>query len=311
MQLGDLDRDALERRDEHVRALDELRLEALVPADAVLLERADDEGVRGQVERRRAAMRRSASTSGKCSRSIPIGMRAPRSARRPPRGRARASPRASPGSRAKRSGADAESLVSAVELRVPGRPGPPVQVRRGEPVRRLQPARLQRLEVAREEDRLVGRRTAPTRRRDVVAETARGRREVSRVLVDRPASFARRRRRGASDSATRASVARTKPATRAARAQRRRARASPAKHLEVAVRDVGERCHADRGTALVELRDEAVERVGDLLGLVERDARRRRRAPGGRRSRGRRPASPLASASSSAFEHGSLRLGAR
>src|SRR5207247_9481948 len=51
VQLGHGLLQELEGRDEHVRALDELRLEALAPADAVLLEGADDEAGRRQPER--------------------------------------------------------------------------------------------------------------------------------------------------------------------------------------------------------------------------------------------------------------------
>ena len=48
VELGDVTARPAERRDEHVRALDQLRLEALAPADPVLLERPDDERVRGK-----------------------------------------------------------------------------------------------------------------------------------------------------------------------------------------------------------------------------------------------------------------------
>ena len=80
----------------------------------------------------------------------------------------------------------AESVVRAVELRVAGRPRPSVEIRRGEAVRRLHPAGLQSLEVAREEDRLVGREPCPSGGSDVVPETSRGRFEMSRVLVHGP-----------------------------------------------------------------------------------------------------------------------------
>src|SRR5512134_3685200 len=49
----------LERGHEHVRALDQLGLQALAPPDSVFLERADDELLRAEIERaprRRAAI---------------------------------------------------------------------------------------------------------------------------------------------------------------------------------------------------------------------------------------------------------------
>jgi hypothetical protein len=61
-----------------------------------------------------------------------------------------------------------------------------VEIRRGEAVRRPHPAGLQSLEVAREEDRLVGREPCPSGGSDVVPETPRGRFEMSRVLVHGP-----------------------------------------------------------------------------------------------------------------------------
>ena len=68
---------------------------------------------------------------------------------------------------------------------------------------------------------------------------------------------------------------------------------SPAQHLEIAIRDLGERCQPDRGTALVELEDEAVERVRRPPRARRTRRLRRRRAPDARRSRGRRPGARL------------------
>src|SRR5262245_44146100 len=85
------------------------------------------------------------------------------------------------------SGCRTERLEGAIELRIPRGSPPPVQVGGAEAMRRLEPARLQRLEVARQEDRLGACKPCPTRWCDLVAEAARGRLEVARVLVDRPA----------------------------------------------------------------------------------------------------------------------------
>src|SRR4029453_8574713 len=79
-----------------------------------------------------------------------------------------------------------EGLERPVELGVSRRPGPPVQVRRREAVRGLEPPRLQRLEMTREEHRLVTREPGPVGRSDAVSEPACGLLQVTGVLVDRP-----------------------------------------------------------------------------------------------------------------------------
>ena len=75
-----------------------------------------------------------------------------------------------------------------------------------------------------------------------------------------------------------------------ARARARSARpASPAKHLEITIGYVREWCDPDRGTAVVELGDEAVEGCHDTPRARRTPRLRRRRAPDAPRSRGRRP----------------------
>ena len=186
VQLGDLRRDSFEGSNENVRPLHELRLESFAPADAVLLERADHEGVGRQVERRSrcvAVLRRderelldvdSDRDHVDCARldarlehdlsHLLVGHLDPREAL----------------------GRRAESVVCTVELRVAGRPRPSMEIRRGEAMRRLHPAGLQSLEMAGEEDRLLGCEPCPPRSTDVVPETSRGRFEMSRVLVHGP-----------------------------------------------------------------------------------------------------------------------------
>ena len=186
MQLGDLGRDPLECRNENVRPLHELRLEAFVPADAVLLERADHEGVRGQVERGTgcdAALRRDEWEMLDVDSDRDHVHRARLDARLEHEVSHLLVRHLDPSEAIRRR---AESVVRAVELRVAGRPGPSVEIRRGEAVRRLHPAGLQSLEVAGEEDRLVGREPCPPGGCDVVPEPPRGRFEMSRVLVHGP-----------------------------------------------------------------------------------------------------------------------------
>jgi hypothetical protein len=80
----------------------------------------------------------------------------------------------------------AKGLGRPVELGVSRRPGPPVQIRRAEPMRRLQPARPQCLEMTREEDGLLAREPGPLGRSDVVAKPACRLLQVTGVLVDGP-----------------------------------------------------------------------------------------------------------------------------
>ena len=260
------------RRDEHVRPFYELRLEPLAPADAVLLERADDEGVGREVELLRAPpraqpRRRRAGSARDRSRS---GSRGPRR-RRPRRqdevahlGVGDLDPR--------------EAVRRAAAPRRPDRtPGSPAYP--GRPCRYAVASRCvasrasaaERLEVARQEDALP-RRTAPSPRGDLVTEPApsppggvRPRRPTTRPLADReeprvlgPARAcahrrAARRARGGHEASDRRAVIRAEP--RGSGPQPPRA-GDP-----------------DRGTALVELRDQPIERIRHLLRLVERDAR--------------------------------------
>ena len=147
------------------------------------------------------------------------------------------------------------------------------------------PAWLQRLEVAGEEDRLLGREPCPAwteRPRTRVA--ARSLRGVARPRR-RTSSCARRRRRGASGSAS------ARPRAHKPRASRRqqRTRRSPAKHLEVAIGNLGERCRPGSRHGARRAR----RRGGRGLPRPPRARRtprpRRPRAPDARRSRGRRP----------------------
>ena len=109
----------LERCDEHVGALDRLRLEPLGHPDAVLLERADDERVLRQAEQlaapRRAARRRRAETARARSRSG-SGGRAP--ARRPPRRTSSSISRWVTWTRSNRAAFRRERVEGSVELRV-------------------------------------------------------------------------------------------------------------------------------------------------------------------------------------------------
>ena len=84
-------------------------------------------------------------------------------------------------------GRSAKRVMGAVELGVARRSRPAVEVGRREPMRRLEPARPKRLEVAREKDRLRLREARPAGRGDVEAEAPSGRLEVARILVHRPA----------------------------------------------------------------------------------------------------------------------------
>ena len=70
-------REPLDRVEQHVRPLDQLRLEPVAPADAVLLERADDEARRpGSPSSRRASARSAASRAPEARRGrSPIGIR--------------------------------------------------------------------------------------------------------------------------------------------------------------------------------------------------------------------------------------------
>ena len=74
-RLGDPLAQLLGDGEQHVRALDQLRLEPVAPADAVLLERADDERGLGKPERA-AGVRPTLRVRGRnASVSIPIGIR--------------------------------------------------------------------------------------------------------------------------------------------------------------------------------------------------------------------------------------------
>ena len=79
-----------------------------------------------------------------------------------------------------------QCLEGDIELRVARRAGSAVQVRSAEPVRRLEPTRMQRLEMARQEDGLIFCVPGPGRRRYVVVEPQRGRLEMTCILVHRP-----------------------------------------------------------------------------------------------------------------------------
>ena len=158
-------------------------------ADAVLLERADDERVRGQAEAlagRAAQLGRR--RGGKCSRSMPIGMRCTRAGSTPAedddllhlpvRHLDAREPRVIAPQR----------LERAVELRVARRPRPAVEVREAEPVRRARPARVERLEVARVEDGLAAGEPRPGGRREPVPGRGARRAETyARLVVERPA----------------------------------------------------------------------------------------------------------------------------
>ena len=74
VQLGDLGRDALERVDEHVRPLHELRLEPFPQPTPSFWNEPTTNASAGRSSAARAAARRSGVTSGKFSMSIPIAI---------------------------------------------------------------------------------------------------------------------------------------------------------------------------------------------------------------------------------------------
>ena len=261
---------------------------------------------------RARARRRSASPSGNVSRSIPSGIRMTRSSGTPA-----ASDELAHLLVRHLHARDAVGVAAAAPRRrrrtpaSPACPGRPCMYASAEPVGDREPARRQRLEVARVEDGLAPAQGRPARRRDVVAEPASRGRDVLGVLVHRPAAAVA----DDEEPRVRAPPPRVRRADEPRRAQPGRGRhgdaravrerAQPREHLQVAVGDVGERRHADRRPPLVQLRREP--------------RRARRGAPPARRTR--TPASPTssgwpplrrntagspqASASSSAFEHGS------
>jgi hypothetical protein len=178
--------DPSKRGDEDIRTLDQLRLEALAPADTVLLERADDERVPGEPEARPCRGTALTRRDGKVLEvdsdryevdrarldaglqdevaHLVVGHLDPRDAVR----------------------IRAESVERSVELRVARSSGPTVQVGGAESMARLEPPELERLEVAREEDGLPFGERSPARGADLIAGALGHRFELPRVLVDGP-----------------------------------------------------------------------------------------------------------------------------
>ena len=85
-----------------------------------------------------------------------------------------------------------QRVVGEVELRIAGGPRQSVKVTQAEPVRRLEPARLQSAEMIVMEHRLPPREPSPGSGRNVVAEPARGGAQSIPVIVDRPAEVVSR-----------------------------------------------------------------------------------------------------------------------
>ena len=79
-----------------------------------------------------------------------------------------------------------ERLEARVELGDAGRARPSVQVRGRESMRRPEPVRAERFEMAREEDGLALREACPPRRADLEAEPSSGGEQVLCVFLDRP-----------------------------------------------------------------------------------------------------------------------------
>src|SRR5207253_2484442 len=146
---------AAQRLDEHVRALDVLRLGTRTPAHAVLVERPDDEGVAGQPERRP----RGGASPGRLWREVPQvdPDRDPEDLRGVDAARQNELVHLGVRDLDARELAVtlAEDAEAFVELRIPGRPGTAVEVRRGEAVRRPSPRLVQQRELAAAERRLA------------------------------------------------------------------------------------------------------------------------------------------------------------
>ena len=178
-----------ERLDEHVGALDRLRLGPVPHPDAVLLERADDERVGVEAELGPGGV----APAGVGEREA-VELDPDRDPVHPRRVDARgddeqlhlAMRHLDP---VEAVGVARERLVGTVELGEAGRPRAAVEVRHPEPVGRARPARVERGEVARVEDDLPPREPRPRGRPERVARLARDGGHVGRLVVERPAEL--------------------------------------------------------------------------------------------------------------------------
>ena len=173
--------------DEHVRALDCLRLVAVAHPDPVLLERADDERVGIEAERRTGA-------------GPPLGVaerealeldpdRDPVDATHVDAGRDDEQLELAMGhlDAVEPVRVAGERPERAIELREARRPRAPVEVRHPEPVRRAGPDRVERREVARVEDDLAPAVPGPRRLPEHVSGIPRDGGDVRGLVVERPA----------------------------------------------------------------------------------------------------------------------------
>ena len=187
-EVGDLAPSAVERLDEHVRALDRLRLEALAESHAVLLERADDERLGRKPERGPCG----ATLPGAAERKAveldpdrdPVNVRR---ARTPAATTMSSISRCVTWTREKRSGWRASDACARSNSGKPGVPGRPwkyaIPSRCDDPVQSGSSAG----EVARVEDGLVAREARQGGRPQPVPGAACDGRDVGRLVVERPA----------------------------------------------------------------------------------------------------------------------------
>ena len=160
---GTLSAQPFEHGHEDVGALDQLRLGAGAEPDAVLEERADDErGLRNGERRARGRAVVAVAKRKACEID-------PDRDAKDLRGVHTGSDDELVHLRVRHlhpvdaTGVALERLVGAIELRVAGRAGTPVEVAEPEPVRRVEPARLQRTEVVVMENGLVSAPDVPRR----------------------------------------------------------------------------------------------------------------------------------------------------
>ena len=174
------------RLDEHVRPLDQLRLEALPPTHAVLLERPHEERVVRETET--AALRgpRARATQGKAVDVDPDGDREHPLLR----DASLEDEAAHLGMRhldaVDSEGVAAQLLVHPIEVRCPVRSGAAVQIRDRQPMRRGGDVRPDRV-AALVEDALAARRADPVARSRLDPQTGSRCLERFGVLVERPA----------------------------------------------------------------------------------------------------------------------------